>query len=60
MDKAPPAKRKGPPRSEIHAEQGKPNGLPATAGEPQGALMAQWVKECGKSEGPACNGWDTG
>jgi len=60
MDKAPPAKRKGPPRSEIHAEQDKPDGLPGTAGEPQGTLMAWWVKECGKSEGPSCNGWDTG
>jgi RNA-directed DNA polymerase len=51
MDKPPPAKRKGPPRSEIHAEQGKPKGLPETAGEPQGTLMARWVVECGKSEG---------
>jgi RNA-directed DNA polymerase len=51
MDKTPPAKRKGPPRSEIHAEQGKPKGLPETAGEPQGTLTAWWVKECGKSEG---------
>jgi RNA-directed DNA polymerase len=51
MDKSPPAKRKGPPRSEIHAEQGKPKGLPETAGEPQGTLTARWVEERGKSEG---------
>jgi RNA-directed DNA polymerase len=53
MDDRPPAKRKGPPRSEIHAEQGKPIALPETAGEPQGTLSALWVKECGKSERPA-------
>jgi RNA-directed DNA polymerase len=53
MDNQPPAKRKGPPRSEIHAEQGKPIVLPATAGEPQGTLSALWVKECGRSERPA-------
>jgi len=53
MDNQPPAKRKGPPRSEIHAEQGKPIVLPATAGEPQGTLSALWVKECGESECPA-------
>jgi RNA-directed DNA polymerase len=51
MDKTPPAKRKGPPRSEIHAKQGKPKGLPETAGEPQGTPMALWVEECGESEG---------
>ncbi|WP_321150755.1 hypothetical protein [Aeromonas jandaei] len=34
MDNKPPAKRKGPPHSEIHAEQGKPITLPVTAGEP--------------------------
>ncbi|WP_459252761.1 reverse transcriptase N-terminal domain-containing protein [Paraburkholderia sp. RL17-373-BIF-A] len=53
MDNQPPAKRKGPPRSEIHAEQGKPIVLPASAGEPQGTLLALWVKECGESECPA-------
>src|ERR1035437_1974309 len=53
MDDQPPAKRKGPPRSEIHAEQGKPIGPPATASELQGTLLALWVKECGKSERPA-------
>lgn len=52
MDDQPPAKRKGPPRSETYAEQGKPIVLPATAGEPQGTLLALWVKECGKSERP--------
>ena len=51
MDRSPPAKRKGPPRSEIHAEQGKPIALPKTAGEPQGTPRALWVEECGKSEG---------
>jgi RNA-directed DNA polymerase len=60
MDDQPPAKRKGPPRSEIHAEQGKPIVLPATAGEPQGTLSALWVKECGKKRTPGCNGRDTG
>lgn len=34
MDDQPPAKRKGPPRSETYAEQGKPIVLPATAGGP--------------------------
>ena len=53
MDDQPPAKRKGPPRSEIHAEQGKPIALPATVGELQGTPLALWVKECGKSERPA-------
>jgi|SRR5471030_2537896 len=53
MDNQPPAKRKGPPRSGIHVEQGKPVVLPATAGEPQGTLSALWVKERGKSECPA-------
>lgn len=56
MDKPPPAKRKGPPRSEIHAEQGKPVTLPETAGEPQGTLSVLRVKECGKSEGSAVMG----
>lgn len=49
----PPAKQKGPPRSEIHAEQGKSIVSPATAGEPQGTLLALWVKECGEGECPA-------
>lgn len=53
MDNQPPAKRKGPPRLEIHAEQGKPIVPPATAGEPQGTLLVLWVKECGESECPA-------
>lgn len=53
MDDRPPAKRKGPPRSESHAEQDKPIVLPATAGEPKGTLLAQWVEDCGKSEGLA-------
>lgn len=53
MDDQPPAKRKGPPRSETHAEQGKPVGPPETAGEPQGTLSALRVKECGESERPA-------
>ncbi len=50
MDYQPPAKRKGPPRSETHAEQGKPIVLPETAGEPKGTLLALRVEECGKSE----------
>jgi hypothetical protein len=33
------------------AEHGKPDESPATAGQPQGRLMAQRVKECGASEG---------
>lgn len=53
MDDQPPAKRKGPPRSGIHVELGKPIVLPETAGEPQGTLSALWVKECGESERPA-------
>jgi hypothetical protein len=39
--------RKGPHRSEIYAEQGKPKGLPEAAGEPRGTLMVPWVKDCG-------------
>jgi len=50
MDIAPPADRRGPSRSEIHAEQDKPVALPATAGEPQGTLLALRVRDCGKSE----------
>jgi RNA-directed DNA polymerase len=50
VDSMPPAKMRGPPRSEIHAEQGKPVVLPETAGEPQGTLLALRVKECGESE----------
>jgi RNA-directed DNA polymerase len=34
VDSMPPAKRRGPPRSEIYVEQGKPVVLPAMAGEP--------------------------
>ena len=33
------------------AEHGKPDAPPVTAGQPQGRLMAQWVKERGESEG---------
>jgi RNA-directed DNA polymerase len=50
MDIAPSADRRGPTRSEILAEQGKPVVLPATAGEPQGTLLVLRVKDCGKSE----------
>lgn len=53
MDDTLPAKRKGPTRSETHAEQGKPMALPETAGEPQGTLSALWVKDGGESERPA-------
>ena len=52
MDDKPPANRKGPPRSETEVEQGKPIVLPVTAGEPQGTLLALWVKESGESERP--------
>ena len=34
VDSVPPAKRRDPACSEIHAEQGKPVVLPVTAGEP--------------------------
>ena len=50
MDEEPPAKRKGPTRSEIHAKQGKPVVLPETAGEPKGTLLALRVEDGGKSE----------
>ncbi|WP_408531659.1 group II intron maturase-specific domain-containing protein [Paraburkholderia nemoris] len=40
MDIAPPADRRGPSRSEIHAEQDKPVVLPATAGEPVRQFLA--------------------
>jgi RNA-directed DNA polymerase len=51
MESKPSANRRGPPRSEIQAEQGKPVALPETAGEPRGTLLVLRVKECGKSEG---------
>ena len=35
----------------MYAEHGKPDASPATAGQPQGRLMAQRVKERGESEG---------
>jgi hypothetical protein len=35
----------------MFAEHGKPDAPPATAGQLQGRLMAQRVKESGKSEG---------
>ena len=57
MDNQPPAKRRGPPRSETQAEQGKPITLPVTASEPQGTLSALWVEEGGKSEGLPVIGW---
>ena len=38
------------PRVVMFEEHGKPNTPPVTAGQPQGRLMAQWVKECGESE----------
>ena len=50
MDNLPPANRRDPPRSEIHAEQGKPVALPETAGEPRGTLLVLRVEDCGKSE----------
>lgn len=50
VDNRPPAKRKSPTCSETNAKQRKPKRLPATAGEPQGKLMALWAEECGKSE----------
>lgn len=34
----------------MYAEHGKPDASPATAGQPQGRLMAQRVEECGESE----------
>ena len=38
------------PRVVMFEEHGKPNTPPVTAGQPQGRLMAQWVKEGGESE----------
>lgn len=35
----------------MFSEHGKPDEPPVTAGQPQGRLMAQRVKECGVSEG---------
>ena len=51
VDVAPPAIRRGPPRSEIQSEQGKPAVLPVTAGEPQGTLLVLRVKDGRESEG---------
>ena len=38
------------PRVVMYAEHGKPDAPPETAGQPQGRLMAQRVKESGESE----------
>jgi len=38
------------PRVVMFEEHGKPNTPPVTAGQPQGRLMAQWVKEGGESK----------
>jgi RNA-directed DNA polymerase len=57
MDIAPSADRRGPSRSEILAEQGKPVVLPETAGEPQGTLLVLRVEDCGKSECLPVMGW---
>jgi len=40
VDSVPPAKRRDPTPSEIQVEQGKPEVLPETAGEPQGTPLA--------------------
>ena len=56
MDGVPPAKRRGPIRSEIQAEQGKPEVLPKMAGEPQGTPLALRAEEQGKSEGRSVMG----
>lgn len=50
VDNTPPANRRGPHRSEIDAEQGKPVVLPETAGKAQAMLLALRVKDCGASE----------
>jgi hypothetical protein len=39
------------PLDVMYAEHGKPDTPPATAGQPQGRLMAQRVEESGESEG---------
>ena len=57
MDGQLPAKRRGPPRSETHAKQGKPVVLPETAGEPQGELLTLRVWDGGESEGRSVMGW---
>lgn len=56
VDGVPPAKRRGPIRSEIQAEQGKPEVLPEMAGEPQGTPLALRAEEQGKSEGRSVMG----
>jgi hypothetical protein len=35
----------------MYAQHGKPDAPPETAGQPQGRLLVQRVKECGESEG---------
>lgn len=39
------------PRVVMYAKHGKPDVPPATAGQPQGRLLAQRVKDCGESQG---------
>lgn len=38
------------PLNVMYAEHGKPDAPPETAGQPQGRLLAQRVKECGESQ----------
>jgi hypothetical protein len=57
VDRNPPAYWRGPTRSEIYVEQGKPVVLAAMAGEPQGTLLVLRVWECGKGECHPLMGW---
>ena len=41
----------------MYAKHGKPDAPPAMAGQPQGRLMVQRIRECGKSKCRPVMGW---
>jgi ABC-type transporter lipoprotein component MlaA len=59
MDGRPPAKRKGPPRSEIHAEQGKPIVLPVIGRRTARNAVGTVGTGVRRKRMPVCNGRDT-
>ena len=60
MDVEPPAKLKGPIRSEIQAEQGKPVALPFYGKSTERKAVGAAGRGMQKKRMPSCNGADTG
>ena len=60
MDVEPPAKLKGPNRSESQAEQGKPVALPLCGKPPERKAVGAAGRGMQKKRMPSCNGADTG